>query len=79
MTLALRIFVIAYLFVLVVWPLSEVVRQTFSPADPSDQGGLSAFLDRLQDPTVTYAFGLTLTVAFWAVVINTCSAWVSRC
>lgn len=70
-TYLLRWFVIAYLFVLVVWPLSEVVRRTFSPANPSDEGGFGAFWERMQDPSVTYAFGLTFTVAFWAVLINT--------
>lgn len=70
-TYLLRAFVITYLFVLVVWPVSEVVLRTFAPAGESDAGGFGAFLDRLQDPAVTYAFGLTVTVAFWAVVINT--------
>lgn len=70
-TYVLRWFVIIYLFVLVVWPLSEVVRRTFSPANPADAGGFGAFVERLQDPSVTYAFGLTFTVAFWAVLINT--------
>lgn len=50
-TYVLRWFVIIYLFVLVVWPLSEVVRRTFSPANPADAGGLGAFVERLQDPT----------------------------
>ncbi|WP_340540821.1 sulfate ABC transporter permease [Nocardioides sp. GXZ039] len=70
-TYLLRAFVITYLFVLVVWPLSEVVRRTFAPVGDSAAGGFGAFVERLQDPAVTYAFGLTLTVAFWAVVINT--------
>lgn len=68
---ALRIFVIVYLAVLVIWPLFEVVKQTFSPADVGDEGGFGAFWERLTDPSVTYAFSLTLTVAFWAVLINT--------
>ena len=66
----LRFFVIGYLFVLVVWPLSVVVDRTFRPTDGAE-GGVAAFLERLQDPSVTYAFQLTLTAAFWAVVINT--------
>lgn len=69
-TYLLRTFVIAYLAVLVVWPLWEVTSRTFAPTERDAAGGVSAFLDRLQDPTVTYAFGLTATVAFWAVVIN---------
>ena len=70
-TYVLRTFVIVYLFVLVVWPLSEVARQTFAPTKANAEGGFGAFLTRLQDPSVTYAFQLTATVAFWAVVINT--------
>lgn len=70
LTYGLRVFVIAYLFVLVVWPVSVVVDRTFRPADGAD-GGVAAFLERLQDPAVVYAFQLTLTCAFWAVVINT--------
>ncbi|WP_408897967.1 sulfate ABC transporter permease [Nocardioides sp. R1-1] len=67
----LRTFVIAYLAVLVIWPLYEVGKQTFSPAGRDAEGGFGAFWERLSDPSVTYAFNLTLTVAFWAVVINT--------
>lgn len=70
-TYLLRFFVIGYLFVLVVWPLSEVVQRTFAPVEPDAAGGFGAFLERLQDPSVTYAFGLTITCAFWAVLINT--------
>ncbi|WP_377325004.1 sulfate ABC transporter permease [Pimelobacter simplex] len=70
-TYALRVFVIAYLAVLVVWPLWEVTSRTFAPVERGAEGGFSAFLERLQDPTVTYAFSLTATCAFWAVLINT--------
>lgn len=71
MTYLLRTFVIAYLAVLVIWPLWEVTSRTFAPTERDAIGGVGAFLDRLQDPTVTYAFNLTGTVAFWAVLINT--------
>ena len=70
-TYGLRIFVIVYLAVLVVWPLWEVTSRTFAPTELDADGGVSAFLERLQDPSVSYAFGLTATVAFWAVLINT--------
>lgn len=70
-TYALRFFVIAYLAVLVVWPLWEVTSRTFAPVERGAEGGFGAFLERLQDPTVTYAFSLTATCAFWAVLINT--------
>lgn len=71
MTYVLRVFVIVYLAVLVVWPLYEVGKRTFSPLESGAEGGVGAFFERLQDPSVTYAFGLTATVAFWAVLINT--------
>lgn len=70
-TYALRLFVVAYLAVLVLWPLWEVTSRTFAPTELDADGGLGAFLERLQDPSVSYAFGLTATVAFWAVLINT--------
>lgn len=70
-TLALRFLVIAYLAVLVVWPLWEVTSRTFAPTERNAAGGVAAFLERLQDPSVAYAFSLTGTVAFWAVLINT--------
>lgn len=70
-TYVLRFVVIAYLAVLVVWPLWEVTSRTFAPTERGAEGGFGAFLERLQDPSVSYAFGLTFTVAFWAVLINT--------
>lgn len=70
-TYVLRFFVITYLAVLVVWPLWEVTSRTFAPTERGAEGGFNAFLERLQDPSVSYAFGLTFTVAFWAVLINT--------
>ncbi len=70
-TYGLRFFVIAYLAVLVVWPLWEVTSRTFAPTELDADGGVGAFLERLQDPSVSYAFSLTGTVAFWAVLINT--------
>ncbi|WP_370290059.1 sulfate ABC transporter permease [Nocardioides sp.] len=69
-TYALRIFAITYLAVLVVRPLFEVGKRTFAPTEQGADGGVGAFLERLQDPSVTYAFSLTATVAFWAVLIN---------
>ncbi|HWJ08742.1 MAG TPA: sulfate ABC transporter permease subunit [Nocardioides sp.] len=68
---ALRTFVIVYLAVLVIWPLYEVGKQTFAPTKESAEAGFGAFFERLSDPSVSYAFNLTGTVAFWAVVINT--------
>lgn len=70
-TYLMRWFVIAYLAVLVVWPLFEVVKRTFDPVEKGAAGGFAAFWERLQEPSVSYAFQLTTTVAFWAVLINT--------
>ena len=60
----LRILVIAYLFLLVIWPVALVAIQTFAD-------GLGPVLDSLRQPEVIFAFKLTLSIAFWAVVINT--------
>jgi sulfate/thiosulfate transport system permease protein len=60
----LRVAVIAYLFFLVIWPVALVAKATFSK-------GLAPVLDALQQPDVVFAFKLTLSVAFWAVLINT--------
>lgn len=59
----LRLVVIAYLFMLVAWPTSLVVRNTFA-------NGLTGLLDALADPDVTHALRLTAFVALSAVVIN---------
>jgi sulfate transport system permease protein len=59
-----RIIVIAYLFLLIVWPVALVVQKTFD-------GGLDNLQTALQDPSVTDALQLTVVVALWAVAINT--------
>ncbi len=56
--------VIAYLFLLVVWPVSLVVQHTFA-------GGLDNLQTALTDPDVVFSLQLTVYVAVWAVVINT--------
>jgi sulfate transport system permease protein len=60
----LRIIVIAYLFFLVIWPVALVAKATFAE-------GLAPVLEALQQPDVVFAFKLTLSIAFWAVIINT--------
>lgn len=65
-----RTFVIAYLFVLVVWPVSVVVQRAFFPTD-GEPAGLGPLIERLTEPSVLYAFSLTATAAFWAVLLNT--------
>jgi sulfate transport system permease protein len=60
----LRTVVVGYLFLLVAWPSALIVRRAF-------EGGVSAFVDALQDPDVVHALKLSLTVALVSVVINT--------
>lgn len=61
---ALRIVVVAYLVLLVGWPVSLVVRATFAD-------GLTALSDALGDPTVVFALKLTVSVAVQATLLNT--------
>jgi sulfate/thiosulfate transport system permease protein len=60
----LRVIVVGYLFLLVIWPIALVAQATFAD-------GIGPVLDALSQPDVLFAFQLTLVVAFWAVVINT--------
>jgi sulfate transport system permease protein len=60
----LRIAVIVYLALLVIWPVVIVGVKTF-------ERGLSPVLEALGQPEVLFAFELTVANAFWAVVINT--------
>jgi sulfate transport system permease protein len=59
-----RLIVVAYLFLLVIWPVALVVQKTF-------EGGLDNLQTALSDPVVTDALQLTVVVALWAVAINT--------
>jgi len=61
---ALRLIVIGYLLFLVVWPVALVAAKTFA-------NGLAPVINALRQPEVIFAFQLTLSAAFWAVVINT--------
>jgi sulfate transport system permease protein len=60
---ALRLLALAYVFLLVAWPVGLVVQHTF-------EDGLVPLQDALRDPDVLNALRLTVVVAFWAVVIN---------
>jgi sulfate transport system permease protein len=60
----LRVLVVGYLILLVIWPVTLVARETFA-------NGLAPVIDALRQPEVIFAFQLTLSAAFWAVVINT--------
>jgi sulfate transport system permease protein len=61
---ASRLIVIGYLLFLVIWPVALVAAKTFA-------GGLAPVIHALRQPEVIFAFQLTLSAAFWAVVINT--------
>ena len=60
----LRAIVIAYLFVLVAWPVARVARNAFAD-------GWTDVRDILEDPDVVHALRLTVFVAVVAVVVNT--------
>lgn len=59
----LRLLAVAYVFLLVAWPVGMVIRQTFAD-------GLTTLIKTLGDERVTYALQLTAMVAVWAVIIN---------
>ncbi len=59
----LRVLVVTYLFLLVAWPSSKVVQNTF-------ENGLTGLQEALADPDVVHALKLTLVVALTAVAIN---------
>jgi len=60
----LRVLVVGYLLLLVIWPVVLVAQETFAH-------GLAPVIDALRQPDVIFAFQLTLSAALWAVVINT--------
>lgn len=63
-TYLFRLVVTAYLFLLVAWPVSLVVKNTFAD-------GMDDVRGILEDPDVVHALRLTVLVALVAVVINT--------
>src|SRR4051794_15195019 len=60
---ALRLVAVAYVFFLVLWPVSLVVKYTFAD-------GMTALSDAFSDPAVTPALQLTAVVAVVAVLVN---------
>lgn len=60
----MRFVVVAYLVLLIAWPLSLVVKNTFD-------GGFTNLREILGDPQITHAIRLTIQVAIIAVVVNT--------
>lgn len=63
LTYVFRVLVIAYLFLLVAWPVSLIAKQTFSD-------GFSTLSTAFGDEEVTSALGLTVRVALISVLIN---------
>lgn len=63
-TYVLRTIVIVYLFFLVVWPVSLIVKETFA------EGGEYLRI-AFEDDSVRAALQLTAVVAFWSVLLNT--------
>ena len=61
---ALRLLAVGYVFMLVAWPTSLIVQNTFAD-------GLTALTTALDDPVVQHALKMTAIVALSAVVINT--------
>ena len=61
---AVRLVVIAYVFLLVGWPMITLVQNAFAD-------GLASFQAAFSDPDVTHALIVTIEIALWAVAINT--------
>jgi sulfate transport system permease protein len=59
----LRVVVVAYLFLLIAWPVALIVQRTF-------ENGTEAITTALSDPSVQHALQMTGIVAGSAVVIN---------
>ena len=66
-----RLVVVAYLFLLILWPTWYVLKNTFA-------GGFSAFWDILQMPEVQSALEVTVRISVIAVAINVVfGVWIS--
>jgi sulfate transport system permease protein len=63
LTWVLRLIVLGYLFMLVVWPTGLMVKRAFA-------NGFDGLQTALQDPDVTHALKLTAEVSVIAVAIN---------
>jgi sulfate transport system permease protein len=61
---AVRVVVIAYVFLLVGWPMITLVQNAFDD-------GMANFQAAFSDPDVTHALIVTIEIALWAVAINT--------
>ncbi len=61
---AVRLLAIAYVFLLVGWPLITLAQRAFSD-------GWANFSQAFADPDVTHAILVSVEISLWAVVINT--------
>ena len=61
---ALRLIVIAYVFLLVGWPMITLAQNAFAD-------GLASFQAAFSDPDVVHAMIVTIEISLWAVAINT--------
>ena len=59
----LRLVAVVYVFLLVLWPVSLVVKNTFAD-------GMTALTTALGDPVVTHALQMTAVIAAISVVVN---------
>jgi len=61
---ALRLIVIAYVFLLVGWPMITLAQNAFAD-------GFASFQAAFSDPDVVHAMIVTIEISLWAVAINT--------
>jgi sulfate transport system permease protein len=61
---AVRLAVVAYVFLLVGWPVITLAQRAFAD-------GFASFHAAMSDPDVTHALLVTVEISLWAVVINT--------
>jgi sulfate/thiosulfate transport system permease protein len=59
-----RLAALAYVFLLVGWPLVTLAQRTFAD-------GFTSFNQAFSDPDVTHALIVTVEISMWAVIINT--------
>jgi sulfate transport system permease protein len=61
---SVRLAALAYVFLLVGWPMITLAQRTFAD-------GFTSFNAAFSDPDVTHALLVTLEISVWAVIINT--------
>ena len=61
---AVRLIAVAYVFLLVGWPMVTLIQNAFAD-------GLASFQAAFSDPDVVHAMIVTIEISLWAVAINT--------